>query len=286
MRDTEVPDDQEATESAVIRYYSKTESRVGYKYLLGGTKHLGYYRPKDRALPFGPAMRRMEDKLVQALDLPPGSLLLDAGCGVGDVAVRLARDFGMRVSGIDILDFNIDEARQRASAQQVGDRVEFLQMSFARLQFPPERFDGVYTVETLVHASDPRAVLQEYRRVLKPGGHIALFEYSRAPDEAMPPRARRVFAEINSAGAMPGFQQLHHGVLEKLLGEVGFTDLQREDITERAAPMVRAFAVIGSIPYAIGVSTRRRIKVLNAMAAVEYWRYRRFLRYNVYTAVK
>ena len=73
-------------------YYDTLESRIGYRLLLGGTRHFGYYEP-GTLWPFSlaPALRRMEDYLYASLDLPKGAMVLDAGCGVGHVALHLAK---------------------------------------------------------------------------------------------------------------------------------------------------------------------------------------------------
>jgi hypothetical protein len=83
----------------VVAYYHKPESRLSYRLLLGGTKHYGFYPAGSRRLSMARAMRLMEDKLGVTLDLPPGSRVLDAGCGQGDVAVRLATRFDLEVDG-------------------------------------------------------------------------------------------------------------------------------------------------------------------------------------------
>jgi sterol 24-C-methyltransferase len=270
----------------VIRYYNKTESRVGYNLVLGGTKHFGYYSHGDNPWAFKAAMRRMEEKLASALDLPAGSTVLDAGCGVGDVAINLASNHGLRIVGIDILNFNIAEAYKRRQDQGIKELVEFAVMSYADLGFAGQHFDGVYTMETMVHAQDAERVLSEFWRVLKPGGRLVLFEYSRSPDSAMSARAARVIRQINEVAAMPSFQRFEHGVPERLVADAGFTDVKTEDITKHMIPMVRSFAIMTAIPYAIGVVTKRQSKVINSMSAVEFMRYRRNWRYNVITAIK
>jgi ubiquinone/menaquinone biosynthesis C-methylase UbiE len=62
------------------------------------------------------AMRRMEDKLGQTPALSPGARVLDAGCGEGDVAVRLGTRFGLEVDGVDLLEANLRRARARRPA--------------------------------------------------------------------------------------------------------------------------------------------------------------------------
>jgi len=270
----------------VTRYYSKKESRIGYSLLLRGTKHFGFYSQGDKAWAFGSAMRRMEDKLAETLRLPRGSTVLDAGCGVGDVATHLASMHGLRVTGIDILDFNLSEAEKRATAKGLSGSVDFRRMSFSSLDFPDDHFDGIYTMETLVHAMDAERVLREFYRVLKPGGKIVLFEYSRDPDALLPSRAARVLLDINTRAAMPSFNRFEHGVLDKLLSTVGFSDIEVQDISTHMWPMLRAFMIVAFVPYWAFRLTGRLNRYVNVESAVESWRYRRNWRYNVYRAEK
>jgi sterol 24-C-methyltransferase len=272
--------------SDVIRYYNRIGSKVGYELFLRGTKHFGLYRPGDWAWNWPAALRRMEDKLGQELRLPPGSHVLDAGCGVGDVADHLATEYGLKISGIDILDFNIQSAKERAKRRGLEGQVTFDLMSFAELKFPPETFDGVYTMETLVHAADAEAVLEQFHRVLKKGGRLVLFEYSRAPEQVMPKRASDALRQVNTLGAMPSFQRFEHGLLEQLLEKAGFSAITVEDITSQMLPMVKCFEQIARLPYALARKLDQQDKMINAMSAVEFWRYRDFFRYNVYTARK
>lgn len=270
----------------VVRYYNKTESRVGYDLFLHGTKHFGFYRPGDSPWKWQPALRRMEDKLAQELALPAGAHALDAGCGVADVASRLASAHGLNIAGIDILDFNIEEARKRIKRRRLDGRVSVFNMNYAALMFSGESFDGVYTLETLVHAADAEAVLAEFYRVLRPGGHLTLFEYSRDPEGDMSSQAAEAFRFVNEYAAMPSFQRFEHGLLERLLEKTGFDSVTVEDVTVNILPMVRCFSLLGAIPYGAARALNRPEKAVNAMSAVEFWRYRQHFRYNIYTARK
>lgn len=154
---------------AVADYYMSFGSRYGYQWVLGGTKHFGIYQDGDSRWRFSDAMRRMEDLLAVTLNLPRGSSILDAGCGVGDVAYRLASVYGYPVTGIDILESNIPEAQRRAAHRAVTDMTTFCLMSYYSLTFDADSFDGVFTMETLVHAEDVPLVLSNLFDVLKPG---------------------------------------------------------------------------------------------------------------------
>jgi SAM-dependent methyltransferase len=101
----------------VVGYYRSPESRLAYRLLLGGTKHFGYYPEGAGRLSMTAAMRRMEDEVGRTLALPPGSRVLDAGCGEGDVAVRLGTRFGLEVDGVDLLeafDFVVERSAMRS----------------------------------------------------------------------------------------------------------------------------------------------------------------------------
>jgi len=109
------------------------------------------------------AQTLMADRLGQALELPRGALVLDAGCGQGAVALRLAETLGLHVEGVDLQPDNIRSATRKAARRQALDRTRFQVMDYARLRFPDERFDGVYTLESLVHAPDSQAALRQFR---------------------------------------------------------------------------------------------------------------------------
>lgn len=272
--------------AAVRRYYRSPEAWLGYRLFLGDTKHFGYYRPGDNPWEFDAGMRRMEDLLADRLALPRRARVLDAGCGVGSVAIRLADIHGLDVTGIDILEGSVSTARNRAFKARIADRAQFQVMDYAQLAFPDESFDGAYTMETLVHSDRVEDVLADLYRVLRPGGRLVHFEYSRTPDADLAPATAQILREVNAAAAMPGFQRLTHGTLEQLLLANGFVDVTSEDITDRMVPMLEAFAVILFPLYFAGRLLRRLDMTTNSRSAIEFLRHRESWRYRVYTCHK
>jgi len=272
--------------AAVRRYYRTPEAWLGYRIFLGDTKHFGYYRPGDNPWEFDAGMRRMEDLLADRLDLPRRARVLDAGCGVGAVAARLASVHGLEITGIDILQGAVAAARRRAEKAGITDRARFAVMDYTELTFPDGSFDGASTMETLVHSDRVEDVLGGLNRVLRPGGRLVHFEYSRTPDADLAPATARMLAEVNDAAAMPGFQRLHHGTLEQLLTAAGFVDITSEDITERIVPMLRAFAVILGPLYLAARLAGRLDLTTNSRSAIEFLRHRESWRYRIYTATK
>ncbi len=67
---------------------------------------------------------RIMHRIMNALQAPPGSLFLDAGCGVGDYTARIAR-YGMRCVGVDISDTILEDARRRIARDGLEGRVSF-----------------------------------------------------------------------------------------------------------------------------------------------------------------
>ncbi|WP_208870211.1 class I SAM-dependent methyltransferase [Streptomyces monomycini] len=270
----------------VIRYYRQPGSRLGYRLFLNGTKHFGFYGETDSPWAWSKALRRMEDRMGETLAQPAGARVLDAGCGVGDVAGRLAGRFGLRIHGVDLLDAHVAQARRRARRRGLDHLLTFSHSDYAALDFPDESFDAVYTMETLVHAADAEAVLEQFHRVLKPGGRLVMFEYAREAATRMPAPAAEVFRELNDWAAMPSFQRFTYGTLERLTAEAGFSVRGVEDISRSMWPMLRCFAVIGALPGAGFQAARLRRHSVNTLSAVEFWRHRNFWRYEIHTADK
>jgi sterol 24-C-methyltransferase len=268
----------------VVGYYRSPKSRLAYRLLLGGTKHFGYYPEGSGRLSMAAAMRRMEDKLGQTLALPPGSRVLDAGCGEGDVAIRLHTCFGLEVDGVDLLEPNLRRARAKAARLGVAGSVRFHRLDYTDLPFPDRSFDGASTMETLVHAFDHRQALRELRRVLKPGGTLALFEYSVPPRSQMTAEQREAFGFVVERSAMGSLPSFVHGAFPAILDQAGFEAVVVEDVTERIWPMLRRLARICALPAAAGRLLGARAALLNCTALVEGHRHREGWRYNVVRA--
>lgn len=112
--------------------------------------------------PLTPARVALFRAYVQA-----GARVLDLGCGVGDVTALLAES-KYDATGVDVS----EEALQAARAKHRGISVAAIPAS-GRLPFEDASFDAVYCAEVIEHVFDPRALLAEISRALRPGG-IAL----------------------------------------------------------------------------------------------------------------
>jgi SAM-dependent methyltransferase len=106
--------------------------------------------------------------------LKPGMDLLDVGCGPGTITVDLAASVGPgRVTGVDREPAVVAEAAGLLEARAAGN-VEFRTGDVYSLGFDDQSFDVAHAHQVLQHLTDPVAALVEIRRVLRPGGILAV----------------------------------------------------------------------------------------------------------------
>lgn len=274
---------------ALQSYYASLESRIGYRLVLGGTRHFGYWE-QDTWWPFPltPSLRRMEDKLVEILNLPKGSTILDAGCGYGHVALHLIQAHGMRIAGIDVIDRHIARCRRNiASAGLPEGAFTVTKMDYHHLEsLEDDSLEGAYTMETLVHATDPEAVLAGFHRILRPGGRVALFEYDHRMDGNATQEMVENMKKINKYAAMPTNDRSKPGMFKQLLEDAGFQDVQVTDMSENIRPMCRIFFLLGFIPYLIIRALGLQQYFINTVAGFETYRGKGNWRYIAISATK
>ncbi|WP_041244264.1 class I SAM-dependent methyltransferase [Gloeobacter kilaueensis] len=106
----------------------------------------------------------------------PEATVLDLGCGTGRLLERLAaRETALRGIGVDLSEAMIQQAQQR---NPCPERLQFVQGKAERLIFADATFDVVFCTFSFQHYPYPEAVLQQIRRVLRPGGHFYWLDLS------------------------------------------------------------------------------------------------------------
>lgn len=271
----------------VKSYYNTKESKLGYILFLRGAKHFGYYDKGDKMYQISQSLRKMERKIGEALNLPATSKVLDAGSGMGAVSRNLAKWFHYDITGIDILDFNLLKARAEASKPKNSDlSLNYLEMDYHKLAFEDSSFNGVYTTETFVHASDPQKVLEEFHRVLKPGGKLVQLEYSHDPYKNMTDAEKRSFMFVNKYAAMPAFNLFEHGVHEKLIEDTGFKLISSTNYMKNIEPMLRWFMLNAWLPVKVIRLLRKEDRFVNAISAVDFWKLRHKIHVKIIVAEK
>jgi ubiquinone/menaquinone biosynthesis C-methylase UbiE len=128
-----------------------------------------------------PQMRLMRWFVARrAAAIMPAGKAADLGCGPGHLVIELARMAPqLHVTGVDLSEEMLTQARGRARRSAVGNRVSFRTGDARQIPFPDASLDLVVSTLSLHHWSDPIAVLDEVDRVLRPGGAFLIFDLRR-----------------------------------------------------------------------------------------------------------
>jgi SAM-dependent methyltransferase len=169
----------------------------------------------------------LSELLHHDTEYPPGSLVLECGCGTGAQTVHLAaRSPRARIVSVDISADSLEQARARIETAGYAN-VAFETANLFDLPFADEHFDHVFVCFVLEHLPDPAAALQAIGRVLRHGGTITVIEgdhgswycYPQTPESS---RAVQCLVELQ---ARMGGDALVGRRLYPLLTEAGFRDV-------------------------------------------------------------
>jgi SAM-dependent methyltransferase len=176
-----------------------------------------------------PQIRRVREVAGEVLAPRPGQRLLDAGCGVGEVARSLATAVapGGEVVAVDAAASFVEAAATRDD----GGAVRYERADVLALPYPDGAFDGVRTERVLQHVADPDAAIAELARVTKPGGRVCLVDtdWESLAVDGLP---ADLVAEV--AGVLRDRDQLHHRDMGRTLRRravrAGLRDVRAEPV--------------------------------------------------------
>jgi SAM-dependent methyltransferase len=117
----------------------------------------------------------LAENLCDAVDLRPGSTVLDVACGTGHVAIEAARTF-CKVSAVDYVEELVETARRRAAAEDLS--IAFEVADAEALPFPDGSFDYVLSAIGVMFTADHDQAAAELVRVCRPGGQIGMANWT------------------------------------------------------------------------------------------------------------
>jgi SAM-dependent methyltransferase len=181
-------------------------------------------------------------ELGRLAGLRAGMQVLDLGSGLGGPARTLATEFGCRLTGLELTERFVQTATMLTERVGLGAQVTFQHGNALEMPFGGASFDVVWHEQFAMHVEDKERLYQEVRRVLRPGGRLAMREFLAGPVQPL-----HFPVPWTTDGAISFLWP--EADLRGLLGRLGFTEMAWEDLT--AADLERRRAAAGGAPTAI-----------------------------------
>jgi ubiquinone/menaquinone biosynthesis C-methylase UbiE len=168
----------------VENHYTSVDLGVAILAALQGMgKDIDHLTPDDLAPvdEFHGGQRPATIRLAELLGLTGGERVLDVGSGLGGPSRFLAWRYGVRASGIDLTAEFVRVAEMLTRRTGLAGKVDYRQGDALYLPFADESFDVVWSQNAAMNIADRDRLYREMRRVLKPGGRLALQEVAAGP---------------------------------------------------------------------------------------------------------
>jgi ubiquinone/menaquinone biosynthesis C-methylase UbiE len=210
----------------------------------------------------------MTVELGRALGLADGMRLLDLGSGIGGPARYFAQAHGCRVTGIDLTEDYVRIAETLTERCGLVDRVTFRQASALELPFEPASFDAATLMHVGMNIADKAALFAQARRVLRPGGLLAVYEVMRTADgEIRYPTPWAASAETSFVEPPSAYRRLLATAGFVIESERDRRDLVLQQAAEMRARMAREGPPALGLHLVVGPAWRDWVR--NLMAALE-----------------
>lgn len=165
--------------------------------------------------------------LTSRLQLPPGSTLLDMGCGKGGPGLHLAAQLQFRLIGVDVIAEAIQQAREFKEKFDLAYPAQFEVGNFYEIPLPDHSVDAAISIDALWAAADKVVALRELKRVLRPGASVLFTFWDLLAVEAVPLLEQSGLSFISREDTLDWktFQQrVYDGILaheQELVDEMG-----------------------------------------------------------------
>ena len=177
-------------------------------------------------------------RIASHLSATDGVRLLDVGCGRGGPAIHLAKRFGFRVTGLDLVPYNIERATENARGKCV--ETDFVVGDATQLPFGTDSFTACTAIDALVYLPDRNSVFAAVADVLEPEGVLVLSDLVMQSDVSEKEQAFvDSFADawdMPSLGTVEGYKSA--------LDEASFEVNAVEDITRHSVGRFRKWTTL------------------------------------------
>lgn len=200
--------------------------------------HLGHYGSPPQRKDFLKAKEDFVHEMVRwsGMDrLPPGTTVLDVGCGIGGSSRIMARDYGFVVTGVTISPNQVRRAQELTPPDLA---VQFQVDDAMALSFPDASFDVVWSIEAGPHMPDKAIFARELLRVLQPGGLLVVADWNQRDARQKPLNGweRPVMRQLLDQWSHPAFSSIEG--FSELLEATGWVEgtVVTADWTEQTLP--------------------------------------------------
>jgi SAM-dependent methyltransferase len=167
-----------------IHYTSADLGKTIFAALKAAGKDIDHLTPDDLAPvdEFHGGQRPATIRLAELVGFAGTERVLDVGSGLGGPSRYLAWHYGCRVSGVDLTAEFVRVAEMLTRLTGLVDKVDYRQANALDLPFDSASFDVVWSQNAAMNIADRDRLYREMRRVLKPGGKLALQEVALGPE--------------------------------------------------------------------------------------------------------
>lgn len=122
---------------------------------------------------------------LDQLDLTADDHVLDVGCGLGGASRFAVREYGCRVTGIDLTDEYVDTGNELCEWVGLGELITLEKGEATASPYSDDAFDKAFMMHVGMNISDKRSLAMELYRVLRPGGRLGIYDVMRVGDGAL-----------------------------------------------------------------------------------------------------
>lgn len=209
--------------AAVAAHYDELDAF--YREVWGEHVHHGYWVTGRETA--ADAVVSLVELLAERLQLAPGQLACDIGCGYGATARHLAERHALKVTGVTVSPVQVERARAQSAS---SGRVCILQQDWLANTFAACAFDRAYAVESSEHMQDKQRFFDEAFRTLKPGGLFAICAWLSRSDPGGW-EVRHLLEPICREGRLPGLGD--EADYRRRAEQAGFHLLRMDDLSDR-----------------------------------------------------
>ncbi len=227
----------QSSNSVANSYDEWTEDGI-LEFYWGEHIHLGHYGSPPQRKDFLAAKSDFVHEMVRwgGLDqLPPGTTVLDVGCGIGGSSRILAQDYRFAVTGITISPQQVQRAQELTPPEL---DLQFRVDDAMALSLPDASFDVVWSIEAGPHMPDKAVFARELMRVLKPGGVLVVADWNQRDSRQIPLNfwEKPVMQQLLDQWSHPAFSSIEG--FSELLEATGFVQgrVTTADWTEQTLP--------------------------------------------------